>query len=128
MKNSSAKKPPAPLKYVTRDRLATVAAIEQQALEASLAEEKPSKSEQKRRMHKAQALGEVLISLPASVFRDLPVEEFLRDALVEAQRLKSHEAIRRQRQLIGKLMREVDCEPIEQYLRSRHVTLPTNKL
>jgi ribosome-associated protein len=115
-----------PLKYVTRDRQNQL--VEQQEAELENATiDKPSKSEQKRRMHRAQELGEVLISLPPSIFRDLPVEESLRDALEHAQSLKSHEALRRQKQLIGKLMREVDCVPIEQFLRARHVTVSVGK-
>lgn len=130
MKNSPDRKKPAPApapKYLTRDRLAAAQLIEQNQEALEDADEKPSKSEQKRRMHRAQTLGEFLISLPVSIFRDLPIEDSLRDALVEAQRLKTHEAVRRQKQLIGKLMREVPPEPIEQYLRSRHVTLPDYK-
>ncbi len=112
-------------KYLTRDRMAAHEAMQVQAQEVG--PDKPSKSEQKRRMHRAQALGEVLISLPSSIFADLPVEESLREALEHAQGLKSHEALRRQKQLIGKLMREVETEPIEQFLRQRHVTVPNFK-
>jgi ribosome-associated protein len=43
----------------------------------------------------------------------IPLEPILADAITEARELKSHEAIRRQLQYIGKLMRNVDPEPIQ---------------
>ena len=46
----------------------------------------------------------------------LELPEDLREALLEAQRIRSHEAKRRQMQYIGRLMREVDAEPIRAQL------------
>lgn len=74
--------------------------------------ERPSKSQRKREMTALQALGESLLHLsPAELARiDLP--EPLREAIAEMRRIGSHEARRRQLQFIGKLMRQVDPEPL----------------
>ena len=42
----------------------------------------------------------------------MPIDEDLRDAVKDYQRFTAHEARRRQLQYIGKLMRNVDPEPI----------------
>jgi len=48
--------------------------------------------------------------------RQLALPESLLEAILEAQRLRSRVALARQRQYIGRLMREVDSEPIERAL------------
>ncbi len=80
---------------------------------------KPSKSARKREQHELQLLGERLIDLPADELLALPLEERLRDAIVAASKIRSHEALRRQKQLIGKLMRNCDPEPIRRALEAR---------
>jgi ribosome-associated protein len=82
-------------------------------------ETRPSKSERKRNAHEAQALGEELIQLKDLDLEAFELPESLYDAIVEARRLKSRTALVRQRQLIGKLMRGVDLEPIRTALASR---------
>ncbi|MFN3586118.1 MAG: ribosome biogenesis factor YjgA [Moraxellaceae bacterium] len=72
----------------------------------------PSKTEQKKAMERLQALGERLAGLPASQLKKLPLSERLQAALDELARLKSHEAVRRQKQFIGKLMRDENEEAI----------------
>lgn len=79
--------------------------------------EKPSKSQLKRDMTALQALGEELIDLPAGQLANIPMPDNLREAIQEAKLLKSHEAIRRQAQRIGKLMREIDPADIRQALQ-----------
>ena len=59
-----------------------------------------------------QKLGEELITLKQSDLDDLPLDENLRDAVMEAQQMKAHGALRRQKQYIGKLMRHIDPEPL----------------
>jgi ribosome-associated protein len=59
-----------------------------------------------------QDLGEQLIGLQDDLLDSLSLDESLRAAILEARRMKSHEARRRQKQYIGKLMRDVDAEPI----------------
>lgn len=59
-----------------------------------------------------QALGEQLIDLGEEQLRDLELPEILFDAVTTASKIRSRGALRRQCQLIGKLMRSVDPEPI----------------
>jgi len=73
----------------------------------------PSKSARKREAHALQKLGEDLTKMRAADLERLPLPENLREAIDEARRLTQRGALSRQRQYIGKLMREVDVEPIE---------------
>ena len=77
---------------------------------------KPSKSERKRQILALQELGERLIALSDSALRDLRLDEKLEKAVRDAGAMTSRGALRRQKQLIGKLMRNVDPEPIRQAL------------
>jgi ribosome-associated protein len=77
---------------------------------------KPSKSAKKREYIALQKLGEKIIDLKQSDIDRLPLEENLRDAILEAQKIKSHSALRRQKQYIGKLMRFIDAELIDNEL------------
>lgn len=72
----------------------------------------PSKSQVKRDMAELQALGEQLTRLSDSQLATITLEDDLREALAELKRIKSHEARRRQVQLIGKLMRGADADGI----------------
>jgi ribosome-associated protein len=74
--------------------------------------DRPSKSERKRAAHAAQELGEVLIRLRDQDLEALRLPESLNDAIREARHITSRAAGARQRQYIGKLMRDVDLEPI----------------
>lgn len=67
-------------------------------------------------MHELQALGVALARLSEPQIETIQIPEELRQALLEAKRLKSHEARRRQMQYIGRLMREVDAAPIRSRL------------
>ena len=84
------------------------------------ADERPSKSELKRQSHDLQALGEALIELPAAELDALPLPEKLRDAVLLARRITKHGGLYRQRQYIGKLMRQIDAEPIRAALADYH--------
>jgi len=84
---------------------------------------KPSKSARKREQLELQALGEQLIGLSADELSALPIDERLREAVIAAAKIRSHGALRRQKQLIGKLMRHCDPEPIRHAWRP---ALPTN--
>lgn len=85
--------------------------------------EKPpraSKSQRKRESDALQALGEALIDLPADVLADAPVPENLREAIELARGLKKHGALRRQRQYIGKLMRDIESpQELQAFLAHR---------
>lgn len=80
---------------------------------------RPSKSQRKREAHAAQDLGEELIRLRDAELDALGLPEALADAIQEARRIKSRAGGARQRQYIGKLMREIDLEPIRAVLASR---------
>jgi ribosome-associated protein len=78
------------------------------------APEPPSKSELKRQMHSRQKLGEKLTQLNPTQLATIPLDSTLREAMADYQRFKHKEARRRQLQFIGRLMRDVDIEAIEQ--------------
>jgi ribosome-associated protein len=80
---------------------------------------RPSKSARKRDAQAAQDLGERLIALKVSELEALDLPEALRDAIVLAKRITSRGGLARQRQYIGKLMRDVDAGPIEAALDAR---------
>jgi ribosome-associated protein len=78
----------------------------------------PSKSARKREATAAQDLGTRLIALKESDLAALDLPETLFDAIVLAQRITSRGGLARQRQYIGKLMRDVDPAPIEAALNA----------
>jgi ribosome-associated protein len=80
---------------------------------------KPSKSARKRQQLELQQLGERLIGFSADELNALPIDERLRDAILAASRIRAHGALRRQKQLIGRLMRNCDPEPIRRALDAR---------
>jgi ribosome-associated protein len=73
----------------------------------------PSKSMRKREAASAQDLGTRLIALKESELTALNLPETLHDAILLAKRITSRGGLARQRQYIGKLMRELDPAPIE---------------
>ena len=91
------------------ERQATADAQPELAAEARSAE-RPSKTRRKIASHDLQALGEALLELGDEHLATLGLDEPLLDALRAARRMRSHEARRRQMQLIGKLMRSADVE------------------
>jgi ribosome-associated protein len=81
-----------------------------------------SKTRRKREMLELQSLGAALVGLPESQLYEMQLENELLQALLDAKRIKSHEAKRRQLQYIGRLMREVDPEPIRAQLAAAEGT------
>ncbi|KAA3629710.1 MAG: DUF615 domain-containing protein [Proteobacteria bacterium] len=79
-------------------------------------EEPKSKSQVKREMLAVQKLGEELVGLSSSELARIALPEDLREAIDLARRLPQRGAHKRQLQYIGRLMRGVDCEPIQQDL------------
>lgn len=77
-----------------------------------------SKSEQKRRALRLQALGRELTELKPTQLAELSLPDQLASAIADYQRFPSREARRRQLQFIGRLMRGLDPEPIESALES----------
>lgn len=74
--------------------------------------ERPSKSQKKRDVTALQKLGEELVMQSEERLLRVAMSESLRAAIADAQRITNHEGRRRQMQYIGKLMRDVDIEPI----------------
>ncbi|HEX4151517.1 MAG TPA: ribosome biogenesis factor YjgA [Steroidobacteraceae bacterium] len=73
---------------------------------------RPSKSALKRDASSLQELGVKLSALPDQEIRELDLPDNLFVALCDLKRLPSHGAQVRQRQYIGKLMRNIDPEPV----------------
>lgn len=67
-------------------------------------------------MTELQDLGEQLLALQPSKLRALSLPESLVDAIELARRITSREGLRRQRQYIGRLMRDVDPAPLRDAL------------
>jgi len=76
-----------------------------------------SKAQLKREVEALQRLGEELITLPEQQLASVPLPEKLRDAVEFARRITSRGALKRQRQYVGKLMRDVDPAPIRARLQ-----------
>lgn len=84
-------------------------------------EEQPkSKSAVKREMTALQKLGEELVNLSPAKLAKIPMPEQLQEAVMLARRLKNREGRRRQLQYIGKIMRVIDSDVIQQALDSFH--------
>src|SRR5574343_584652 len=75
-----------------------------------------SKTKAKEEVDALQALGARLVEVGTDRLKKLDIPESLRDAILEAKRITSHGALRRQMQYIGKLMRQVDTAPIQEML------------
>jgi ribosome-associated protein len=75
----------------------------------------PSRTQRKREATDLQKLGSALAALPPARLRQLPMEESLREALLTLQGITAREGGRRQRQLVGKLMRrQPDVTPLQE--------------
>ena len=83
--------------------------------------QRPSKSARKRAAHAAQDLGEALVALTEAELTPLPLPDELLEAIRAARRIKSRAALSRQRQYIGRLMRELDTAPINAALEARRL-------
>jgi ribosome-associated protein len=71
-----------------------------------------SRTKKKQQVEELQKLGAALIALPAVNLDALGLPADLLAAVREAQRITSREALRRQVQYIGKVMRRIDPEPV----------------
>jgi len=84
--------------------------------EDDIEQEWVSKSQKKRDCDALQKIGDRLLKLKPDELAliDLPAE--LEDALKEAHRIHSNNALKRQHQYLGKIMRTCDSKTIEQQL------------
>jgi len=80
----------------------------------------PSKTRRKAEAHALQDIGEALVALPPSQLIRLAADVALPDRLVEAVRearsITAWGGRKRQLQYVGKLMRDIDPEPIRRQL------------
>ncbi len=94
----------------------SVARIADQLAEEEAAAARISKSQKKRDMTALQKLGEELVEQSSERLEKVELPETLRDAIHDAQKIRDHEGRRRQMQYIGRLMRDVEIEPIREAL------------
>ena len=80
----------------------------------------PSKTRRKAEMHALQDIGEVLVGLDpkrlAELASEVALPERLLEAIRDARSITAWGGRKRQLQFVGKLMRDVDCEPIRRRL------------
>ncbi|MEO8526554.1 MAG: ribosome biogenesis factor YjgA [Caldimonas sp.] len=98
----------------SRPDLSSPAAEDGAAHENLLRLQRPSKTRRKEASHELQSLGAALVELSDARLVSLGLAEPLLDAIAAYRRIRTHEARRRQMQLIGKLMRSADVEPLRQ--------------
>jgi ribosome-associated protein len=72
----------------------------------------PSKSEVKRQMLARQDLAKTLSELSSDAIKSLPVDDRLKEKLLETEKIKTFGAIKRHTLFLGKLMRAYDDEEI----------------
>lgn len=78
-----------------------------------------SKTQRKKESAELQALGEALLELRPDELEAIDAPPDVKAAVRDALKIRKHEALRRQRQYIGRLMRDVDPEPIRAFLARR---------
>lgn len=72
-----------------------------------------SKSAIKREAERLKTIGEKLLTLGPGQWPGFPLPDNLLQALEEGHRIKSREALRRHKQYIGKVLRDMDTTDIE---------------
>ncbi|BEV70838.1 MULTISPECIES: ribosome biogenesis factor YjgA [unclassified Paludibacterium] len=82
-------------------------------------EEFVSKTQRKKQMDALQDLGRELLEVPNDKLKKLDLPEDLLTALLDYKRISAFGAKKRQEQYIGKLMRDIDPEPIRAHLAVR---------
>ncbi|SMF08563.1 ribosome biogenesis factor YjgA [Desulfovibrio gilichinskyi] len=76
----------------------------------------PSRSHKKREMTKLQKLAEKLMELGPESLKKSGLPRYFIDEVLEAKAITAHEAKRRQTQYLGKLMREIETQPVIDFL------------
>lgn len=83
---------------------------------------KLSRSEQKRRIQEVEKLVEELAALPASLLKELPVDQDIRELFQELADLKTGSR-KRQIKYITKLLRDAPTEELYSFLKKRKGTV-----
>ncbi|MCK4705711.1 MAG: DUF615 domain-containing protein, partial [Gammaproteobacteria bacterium] len=76
----------------------------------------PSKSQEKRDCDALKDLGDELVTLKQEELDAMNLPETLIDALLTAKKIQSRSGLKRQRQYIGKIMRQIDSDDIKKHL------------
>ena len=79
-------------------------------------EEWVSKTQMKKRMNELQDLGMELTRLSNETLKKAGLPEDLQQAIRDYKKITSNGATKRQTQYIGRLMRDIDPEPIREFL------------
>jgi len=98
--------PPEPTSLVKDEHQANTAWLNEEP------EARETRGEKKRRATQLERLGESLVELTPAKLARVPMPDDLAAAVKEAQRISARGGYRRQVQLIGKIMRTVDAQPI----------------
>ncbi len=77
-----------------------------------------SKTQRKRESTELQRIGAALVRLSPEQLARFDLPDSLRDAILDCKRFTKHEAIRRQMQYIGRIMRDIDAAPILEQLNA----------
>ncbi len=77
-----------------------------------------SKTQRKRQATELQGVGAALVALSVEQLARIELPERLREAVLACKEFNRHEAIRRQIQYIGRIMRDLDAEPIVEQLNA----------
>ncbi len=83
----------------------------------------PSKTQLKRESEALQKVGEQLIALKQQDLDNMQLPEKLIEAVTVARKLNARSGLKRQKQYIGKIMREIDSEAVIkqlQHIQHRH--------
>ena len=85
-------------------------------MSANDTEEWVSKTQMKKRMNELQDLGMELTRLSAETLKKIGLPEDLHQAVRDYKKITSNSALKRQTQYIGRLMRDIDPEPIRAFI------------
>lgn len=99
--------------YFVRGQFVAEGSEMDEQLQREMRGDGPSKTELKAQSAELQALGEALLELRRDLFEPLDLPAKLIDALSELKRITNFEGKRRQAQLVGKLMRQLEDEQID---------------
>ena len=100
--------------YVRGIFIAEVSEIDRELRAGLKGTHESSKTDLKRESTALQALGEELLTLRADLLNRMALPEKLADALEQAKRITNFEGKRRQMQFVGKLMRTLDADTLQQ--------------
>ena len=76
----------------------------------------PSKSQEKRDCDALKKLGDELLKLKQDELDTMNLPDALIDALITGKKIQSRSGLKRQRQYIGKIMRQIDSDEIKKHL------------